>query len=128
MARKDDISSTEKLLELIRSDDNNAYEDSRFYHAVDDMTGFRTRNLICTPILDSKDSCMGTLQSLNKKGEDFTTDDLELLGLAARMIAIAIKNSKQYTELLVTNNARKRFIDQISDHLGKNVSDILKTS
>jgi adenylate cyclase len=107
---------------------NNAYEDSRFYHAVDDMTGFRTRNLICTPILDSKDSCMGTLQSLNKKGEDFTTDDLELLGLAARMIAIAIKNSKQYTELLVTNNARKRFIDQISDHLGKNVSDILKTS
>jgi GAF domain-containing protein len=107
---------------------NNAYEDSRFYHAVDDMTGFRTRNLICTPILDSKDSCMGTLQSLNKKGEDFTTDDLELLGLAARMIAIAIKNSKQYTELLVTNNARKRFIEQISDHLGKNVSDILKTS
>jgi adenylate cyclase len=107
---------------------NNAYEDSRFYHGVDDMTGFRTRNLICTPILDSKDSCMGTLQSLNKKGEDFTTDDLELLGLAARMIAIAIKNSKQYTELLVTNNARKRFIDQISDHLGKNVSDILKTS
>jgi hypothetical protein len=43
---------------------NNAYEDRRFYQKVDDMTGYRTRNLICTPLLDSKDNCMGTLQSL----------------------------------------------------------------
>ena len=107
---------------------NNPYEDSRFYQKVDDMTGFRTRNLICTPLLDSKDSCMGTLQSLNKKGDDFTNDDLELLELAARMITIAIKNSRQYTELLVTNNARKKFIEQITDSLGKVTYDNLKKS
>jgi GAF domain-containing protein len=69
---------------------NNAYEDSRFYKEVDDITGFFTRNLICTPLLDDKDICLGTLQSLNKKTGDFTTDDLELLNLAARMVAGAI--------------------------------------
>jgi adenylate cyclase len=69
---------------------NNAYEDSRFYKEVDDMTGFFTRNLICTPLLDDKDNCIGTLQSLNKKTGDFTTDDLELLKLAARMVAVVI--------------------------------------
>ena len=99
---------------------NNAYEDSRFYQRVDDMTGFRTRNLICTPLIDSKDNCMGTIQSLNKKSGDFTADDLDLLNLAAGMVAIAIKNSKQYTELLVTNNARKKFIEQITDNFGLN--------
>ncbi len=99
---------------------NNAYADSRFYQKVDDMTGFRTRNLICTPLLDSKDNCMGTIQSLNKKSGDFTADDLDLLNLAAGMVAIAIKNSKQYTELLVTNNARKKFIEQITDNFGLN--------
>ena len=98
---------------------NNAYEDNRFYQKVDDMTGFRTRNLICTPLLDSKDNCMGTLQSLNKKSGDFTADDLDLLNLAAGMVAVAIKNSKQYTELLVTNNAREKFINQITGNLGK---------
>ncbi len=96
---------------------NNAYHDSRFYKKVDDMTGFNTRSLICTPLLDSKDNCLGTLQSLNKNKGDFTADDLELLNLAAGMVAVAIKNSKHYTELLVTNKARQKFIKQITDNI-----------
>jgi GAF domain-containing protein len=95
---------------------NNTYEDSRFYKEVDDMTGFKTRNLICTPLLDFKENCLGTLQSMNKKGGDFTTDDLELLSLAARMVAVAINNSRQYIELLVKNEASKKFIKQIADN------------
>jgi GAF domain-containing protein len=101
---------------------NNAYEDDRFYKEVDDMTGFQTRNLICTPLLDNKDHCLGTLQSLNKQSGDFTDDDLELLNLAARMVAVAIKNSKHYNEILVTSEARKKFIKQITDSMG-NISD-----
>ena len=107
---------------------NDAYEDSRFYQKVDDITGFHTHNLICTPLLESKNNCMGTLQSLNKKGGDFTIDDLELLDLAANMVSIAIKNSKQYTELLVTNRAREKFIEQLTDNFGKNTYKNLKTS
>ena len=98
---------------------NNAYEDSRFYKKVDDMTGFHTRNLICSPLLDSLNNCMGTLQSLNKKTGEFTADDLDLLSLVAGMVAVAIKNSKQYIELLVTNKARKKFIEQITHNIGK---------
>ncbi len=95
---------------------NDAYEDSRFYKMVDDMTGFHTRNLVCTPLLDSNDHCLGTLQSLNKKSGDFTTNDLDLLNLAARIVAVAIKSNNHYTELLVVNNARKKFIEQVSDN------------
>jgi len=84
---------------------NDAYEDSRFYKKIDDMTGFHTRNLICTPLIDFKDQCIGTLQSLNKKIGDFTTDDLELLNLTACMVAVAINNSKRYNEILITHNA-----------------------
>ena len=61
---------------------HNAYEDSRFYNKVDDMTGFNTRNLTCAPLLDSKNNCLGTLQSLNKKSGNFTIEDLELLKLS----------------------------------------------
>ncbi len=98
---------------------NDAYEDSRFYKMVDDMTGFHTRNLVCTPLLDSNDHCLGTLQSLNKKSGDFTTNDLDLLNLAARIVAVAIKSNNHYTELLVVNNARKKFIEQVSDNKRK---------
>jgi adenylate cyclase len=97
---------------------NDAYEDSRFYSKVDDMTRFHTRNLVCTPLIDCKDHCLGTLQSLNKKTGDFTTDDLELLDLAARMVAVAINNSRRYKEILVTNEARRNFIKKISGNIG----------
>jgi GAF domain-containing protein len=98
----------------------NAYEDNRFYKEVDEMTGFQTRNMICTPLLHNKDNCLGTIQSLNKIGGEFTTDDLELLNLAASMVAVAINNSRQYNELLVTNEARRKFIKHITDRSGNN--------
>ena len=98
---------------------NNAYEDNRFYRGVDHVTGFHTRNLICTPLFDYQDHCLGTLQSLNKKSGDFTTDDLELLDLTARMVAVAINNSKRYNEILISNNVRRKLIKQIMDNIDK---------
>ena len=82
---------------------NNAYDDSRFYRGVDDMTGFRTRNMICTPMIDDNGKCIGTIQSLNKKSGDFTTDDLELLDVTARFVAVILNKNKAYDEMLTTN-------------------------
>lgn len=79
---------------------NNVYEDDRFYKEVDNMTGFFTRNMICAPLLVSKDDCLGTLQSMNKKTGDFTANDLELLNLVAGMAAVAISKSGLYDEIL----------------------------
>ena len=73
-----------------------AYNDSRFYSGVGEITGFRTHNLICSPLIDSIDNCIGTLQSINKKSGDFTTDDLELLDLTSSLVVGAIKKSRRY--------------------------------
>ncbi len=97
---------------------NDTESDRRFYSGVDDMTGFRTRNLICTPLIDYKERCSGTLQSLNKKSGDFTTDDLELLDLTARLVAVAISNSRRFDEILTTNMARKKLINKIVSNIG----------
>jgi adenylate cyclase len=97
---------------------NNAYEDSRFYKNVDRLTGFKTRNLICAPLLDNKCHCLGTIQSLNKSNGDYTSDDLDLLSLAAGMVTAAIRNNSRYAEICTQNDARRHFIKQISRHLG----------
>lgn len=86
---------------------HNAHKDKRFDNGIDQITGYRTRNMICTPLWDSDGNCLGTLQSLNKKSGNFTTDDLDLLNLASSMMAIAISNNKRYREIVVTNRARK---------------------
>jgi len=96
---------------------NNAYDDSRFYRGVDDMTGFRTRNLICTPMIDNKGKCLGTIQSLNKKSGDFTTDDLELLDRTARLVTVAINKNRGYDEMLTTNITCGKLGNRVSTEL-----------
>jgi GAF domain-containing protein len=54
---------------------------------------------------------------LNKVKGDFSTDDLELLDLAAGMVAVAIKNSERYNEMMVSNEASRKFIQQINDSI-----------
>ena len=45
-----------------------AYQDSRFNIKVDKETGFRTRNILCTPIFRPGGDLIGVMQMLNKKG------------------------------------------------------------
>ena len=67
------------------------------------MTGFRTRNMICTPMVDDNGKCLGTIQSLNtKKSGEFTTDDLILLDVTARLVAVALNKNKAHDEMLTT--------------------------
>jgi GAF domain-containing protein len=70
------------------------------------------------PLIDHKDKCLGTLQSLSKKGGDLTGEDLELLDLAARMAGVAISNSRRYKDIRITNEARRKFIEQIRHNIG----------
>ena len=53
-----------------------AYEDPRFNRAVDQATGYRTRNIFCIPLRDKNGEVFGAAQLLNKKsGDDFDSDD-----------------------------------------------------
>lgn len=70
---------------------NRPQEDVRFYNAVDNLTGFHTRNIVCAPLMDQGDRCLGTLQSLNKKDGDFTIDDLQLLDSTGRLLVAAVQ-------------------------------------
>lgn len=97
---------------------NNTDTDSRFFKGVDVITGFQTRNMICTPLIDYKENCLGTLQSLNKKSGDFTADDLELLDLAARLMAVAIKNNIRFNEIQTTNMACNKLIKKVVSSIG----------
>jgi adenylate cyclase len=96
---------------------NDAYDDSRFYRGVDDMTGFRTRNMICSPMIDDNGKCLGTIQSLNKKSGDFTTDDLELLDVTARFVAVILNKNKACDEMLTTNIPCGKLENRLSTEL-----------
>ncbi len=45
-----------------------AYADARFNRDVDRASGFRTRNILCVPVLSADGEIMGAVQVINKRG------------------------------------------------------------
>eukprot|EP00804_Cyclotella_cryptica_P024582 CCRYP_020207-RA/>CCRYP_020207-RA protein AED:0.07 eAED:0.07 QI:1156/1/1/1/0.5/0.33/9/384/436 len=48
----------------------NAYHDIRFNPEIDKVTGFRTRTILCYPVLSSSNDLLGVIQMVNKKKGD----------------------------------------------------------
>jgi class 3 adenylate cyclase/putative methionine-R-sulfoxide reductase with GAF domain len=78
---------------------NAPYDDPRFYSEIDKKTGYRTRNIICVPVMNRKKECIGTLQAINKKTGDFTDEDKELIVSVSHYVAIALENSKLFGDV-----------------------------
>ena len=96
---------------------NDAYNDPRFYSEVDKKSGFRTRNIMCVPLVDWAGRCIGALQSLNKRSGDFTDDDMELLTFISNYVTIALENMRLFEELKDLNKAMERAINHLSHEL-----------
>jgi hypothetical protein len=74
-------------------------QEENFNDRYDRQTGFRTRSMLCVPLI-LRDRPIGALQVLNKiSGKRFTDSDLELLTAMAQHIAVALENARLYTRL-----------------------------
>jgi len=72
---------------------NDVQSDPRFDKTIDNNTGYKTDNLIAVPLLDSHDNLIGIFEVINKReGEDFNDQDITLLTLVARVMAISMEN------------------------------------
>ncbi len=76
---------------------NAAQKHKLFNPYYDTITGFKTKKVLCTPIISDSNKIVGVLQSLNKIGSDFTTRDLTILKSFAEVIALAVKNAELYS-------------------------------
>lgn len=73
---------------------NDCYSDSRFNKDFDISTGFKTRNMICVPMIQKNDF-VGVIQVINKKNDfAFSKEDLELFEALAAQCAVAIENAR----------------------------------
>lgn len=87
-----------------------AYQDSRFNPEVDKKSGYKTRSILCAPVLDKTNEIIGVIQTLNKNNGEFNRYDIRFLQALATHIAIGIENAKLYQEAL----ERKKLENEIS--------------
>ena len=87
----------------VRVDD--AYTDSRFSQKVDQSTGYRTRNLLCVPLLGAHRDPIGVFEVINKLQGTFDDEDLETLQELTVPVAAALENTREREHLLRSHQA-----------------------
>ncbi|MFN3966975.1 MAG: HD domain-containing phosphohydrolase, partial [Endomicrobiia bacterium] len=73
-----------------------AYKDQRFDPTFDQLTGFKTRNVLCAPMFNNRGELLGVIQVLNKHNGNFNEYDESLLMAFSAQAGIAIENTKLY--------------------------------
>jgi serine phosphatase RsbU (regulator of sigma subunit)/anti-sigma regulatory factor (Ser/Thr protein kinase) len=72
-----------------------AYKDSRFNPAFDKSSGFRTRSILATPIINQQGALVGVVQVLNKKsGGTFSNADERFLDAICVHLGIALERAE----------------------------------
>src|ERR1044071_7177366 len=76
-----------------------AYSDTRFYTAIDDQTGYRTRNVMAIALRNEGGQIIGAFQLLNRRIGSFSTRDEEALVALGLHAANAIETAQLIGEL-----------------------------
>ncbi len=76
------------------------YQDDRFNQEVDNMTGYRTRSMLCNPIKDSAGDVIGVAQVINKAGGEkeaaFNPNDEMVFEKYLQFCGIGLRNAQLY--------------------------------
>ena len=101
---------------------NGVTEHPAFYTQIDAITGHRTRDLLCVPLLGPR-GVQGVIEILNhRNGMPFSPDDRALLEAVADQAVIAIENASLYTR---ADRALARRISEL-DERNKQLHEILQ--
>jgi diguanylate cyclase (GGDEF)-like protein len=90
---------------------NDTSKDPRFTGKFDDKTQFRTRSILCAPLI-SRGRTIGVVEIINRVGGRFTKADLEMLLTLVEPCAIAIENAMLFQkaeQLTITDDLTKLF-------------------
>ena len=92
-----------------------AYADLRFNPAFDKQTGFFTRSILCTPVVNKEGTCIGVTQVLNKKGGPFSDEDEQRLKAFTAQIAIGLENAKLFNDVQNMKNYNESMLESMSN-------------
>jgi len=94
---------------------SDAYADPRFNPDVDRKTGYRTRSILCVPVLNKHGMAIGVVQVLNRRGGPFRMRDQRRLEMLAAQSAIALDNARLFREVLDERNYSENVLRSLSD-------------
>jgi len=94
---------------------DDAYADPRFNPAVDRATGFRTRSILCVPVISRHGISIGVVQVLNHRIGGFSARDQQRLENLAAQSAIALENARLFREVVEERNYNENVLRSLTN-------------
>ncbi|MEC7835886.1 MAG: GAF domain-containing protein, partial [Chloroflexota bacterium] len=94
---------------------HDAYNDERFNSAVDQQTGYTTKNILCAPVKTLSGAVIGSAEVLNKKSGRFTKKDLELLEAMTEQASIALQSAQFVEQMQKNREEERKLLDVVSE-------------
>ncbi len=102
---------------------NDVSTDPRFNSAVDSQTGFKTRNVMCAPMI-VREKLIGVIEIMNKLDKsNYNSNDMALLTTLAAQAAIAIENAQLYADLRDERDKMVAKEEEVRRDLGRDLHD-----
>lgn len=98
-----------------------AYNDPRFNPEVDSKTGYRTKTILCMPIMNNNREIIGAFQVINKIDGVFTKNDEDLLVAIGGSASIALENAQLFDQQLQLYREQKLLFESFIDTLATSI-------
>ncbi len=86
---------------------------------------FQTRNIICVPLINSKNKAMGVLQAINKRGfKDFTPHDIPVFQALASHVSMAIERTRMEEKMKSRIKQKEVLLTEIHHRVKNNLATI----
>lgn len=92
-----------------------AYEDARFNPEIDRRTGYRTRSILCMPVVAKGGSAIGVMEILNRKAGAFGIADERRLRAFCAEAAVSIQNAQLFEEINAERNYNESILRSMSN-------------
>ncbi|CAF0772196.1 unnamed protein product [Adineta steineri] len=104
------VATTGKTLNIV-----DAYSDNRFNRDIDQKTGYKTKSLLCMPIM-IQGSVIGVVQMVNKKNGQFTKSDEESFETFSVYCGLALHHASLYDRIRHSEQKCKVALEVLSYH------------
>lgn len=98
-----------------------AYNDPRFNPEVDTKTGYKTKTILCMPIMNNNREIIGAFQVINKIDGVFTKNDEDLLIAIGGSASIALENAQLFDQQLQLYREQKLLFESFIDTLATSI-------
>jgi adenylate cyclase len=91
-----------------------AYDDERFNQEVDRKTGYRTRSILCGPVINLQGELTGVIQVINKRDGVFDEKDEASFRVFTHQIAIYLDNFYLSQKMMTNYNKMSILLDVVT--------------